>query len=219
VFCQVAAVPSPYLPFAHAHTLSPEQSQRMYLADPADGTPHMGLEIFRYLIPTDREVMIYYTAPNGQEKNRFREARSLMLLNKHLDGVVCELLYRRSRFCFSSRAHNDLPLFLQNLRQKTLGMIQRVKIIWSHYIDLRPGLRLLLCCTSLQSLELDTTSASVYKYHYKILKCFRLAEFKCPDPRMQEISDIINGQEPRTKWQNAQVGLTRDEKVRPPNIS
>ena len=74
--------------------------------------------ILELIIPTRERVSIHYT-PQETSREALQDARTLMLLNKHFNLQTTQLLYGQNTFLFAD-PHNTLPLFLVNLREKTL---------------------------------------------------------------------------------------------------
>src|SRR5947207_3976620 len=101
------------------------------------------LEIFKLLIPSKEEIPVHYKPQKGSP---YRQAYILMVLNKYFSTLAIQIFYGMNTFHFYSNPENDLPLFLQDLREEALTTIRRVKITGRARVNWTYSLGFLMNC-------------------------------------------------------------------------
>jgi hypothetical protein len=113
--------------------------------------------VIQLTVPVDQYLSVHYQPRNDSCTH---DATNLMLVSKYINTATVAIVYSRNTFYFDKDPENDLPLFLQNLRESTFHMLRQVKVRFLG-ADIRHGLDHLLKCRSLKRLEIATPFRSL----------------------------------------------------------
>jgi hypothetical protein len=151
-------------------------------------------EIIRWVVPTNGSLRVRYAKIT--QPPPLRDAMSLLKSSRILSEATIPILYGENTFMFDQIVESDLPIFLQNIRDRSLRCLRRVSIYWAYGADLRVGLDLLVGCESLRSLEIDTRNKPLTKkqqrQHEPILKCFRLETFSIKSTSNPSVDAVVS---------------------------
>lgn len=166
--------------------------------------------IFQVLILYPDAIEVHYIP----RKSTYSIVRNIMLVNKHWRDLATRIFYRQNHFYFP-RPANDLPLFICQLRDDALFQIRHIQLDAIH--DLLPGLRLLLCCKALESLEIISVFSFTQKYLGSIkdlrLKRLFINTIDCSEKlkaRIEKTQSLVEGKTiVKSRW----VKLSRQQIV------
>lgn len=166
--------------------------------------------VFEYLHNTGDPKSIHIHYCPGK-RSPYQNIYNLLRVNKWISNFTATWLYGAHELVFEFPT-NDLPLYIRQARQSTRGMIQQVRLRHKWGQNLTLGLRLLPCCTGLQSLKISTED-NIPKSHLNALKQMRLEKFEYDGPPMQEMEEIREIILGRTKPKGRLLKLSPEEIV------
>lgn len=87
-------------------------------------------EVIKYVVDREPEILIAYFARAPFQLSKYRDFRSLSLVNKTISSLATRELYAKSTFHFyrTDEYPGDLPVFLNGLRESTFHLISSITV-------------------------------------------------------------------------------------------